>query len=81
MSERNTNNYKPLKELPIEIKIIDLLRAQEKSVYWLAKNSMISQYALGQIIKGKTTYIRFEVLANICNALKCDISDIIKIKS
>lgn len=64
----------------IKIKLQEVLDEQEKTVYWLAKQTGISQNSLGKIVKGETTSIRFDVLDNICNALQCRVEDIIEHK-
>lgn len=63
----------------IKIYIESILKSKEKSVYWLSKRTGITQNNLANLINGKTTAIKFDNLESICNALGCDISDIIKI--
>jgi len=62
----------------IEIRLKEVLEQQEKTVYWLFKQTGISQNSLGKLVKGETTSIRFDVLDNICIALNCEVGDIIK---
>lgn len=63
----------------IKINIDNILKQQDKSIYWLAKETDISYNNLLNLIKGKNKSISFEVLEKICLALECNISDILKI--
>lgn len=58
----------------------ETLEKQGKSQYWLAKETGISQSTLSNLCANKTSKIDFLVLEKICNALDCDITDIISVK-
>ena len=58
----------------------ETLEKQGKSQYWLAKETGISQSTLSNLCANKTSKIDFLVLQKICNALDCDITDIISVK-
>ncbi|NLE23984.1 MAG: helix-turn-helix transcriptional regulator [Clostridiaceae bacterium] len=45
--------------------------------YWLAKQTGISANAIGKIVNSKTGSIGFEVPGKICQALECNVGDII----
>lgn len=62
----------------IEIKINELLNKHNQTIYWLAKKLGMSHNNLTNIIKGKTTSIKFEILDKICETLDCNIQDIIE---
>lgn len=62
----------------IKVCIDDLLTKHDKSVYWLAKETGITNNNLANLIKNKTSSISFEKLDKICEALNCDVGDIIK---
>ena len=62
------------------VKIDAVLAKQNKTVYWLSKQTGISQFSMGKIVKGKTTSIKFDLLEKICLALNCDAGDILKIE-
>ena len=51
-----------------------------KSQYWLSKKTGIAQSTLSNLCANKTSKIDFLVLQKICNALDCDITDIISVK-
>ena len=64
----------------MKIKIDKVLEQQNRSIYWLAKQTDISYNNLLNLIKGKNKSISFEVLKKICIALNCAIEDILEIK-
>ena len=66
----------------ITMKVIlkETLEKQGKSQYWLAKETGIAQSTLSNLCANKTSKIDFLVLEKICNALDCDVTDIISVK-
>lgn len=64
----------------IKVCIETILNSKEKSVYWLSKQTNITQNNLANLINGKTTAIKFDNLEKICDALECDISDVLKME-
>ena len=63
----------------LTVKIDAVLAKQNKTVYWLSKQTGISQFSMGKIVKGKTTSIKFDLLEKICLALNYEAGDILKI--
>ena len=61
----------------IEIRVNDLLAAQERSFYWLAKASGISHTTLWRLKKGRALGINFDTLLKICQALECQPGDVL----
>lgn len=59
----------------------ETLEKHGKSQYWLAKEAGIAQSTLSNLCANKTSKIDFLVLEKICNALDCDITDIISVKA
>ena len=53
----------------IEIRVDELLKSQERSFYWLAKETGISHTTLWRLKKGKALGINFDTLDKICDAL------------
>lgn len=60
----------------IEIRIDELLKARGRTFYWLAKETGISHTTLWRLKKGKALGVNFETLEKICEALNCDIGDV-----
>lgn len=60
------------------IKLRAVLDQQNKSIYWLNKQTGIASSTLSRICNNKTTSIEFSVLDKICEALNCEISDILE---
>ena len=61
----------------IKVKILELLKDQEKSRYWLAKQTGMTQLAISNLAKGKTQRIDFTSLDAICRELGCQPGDIL----
>lgn len=61
----------------IEARLNELLKERGRSLYWLAKQTGMTELALSNIRKGKTKGIDFETLDRICEALQCDPGDIL----
>lgn len=65
----------------IKVIIDEQLKNKEKTIYWLSKQTGITQNNLANLIKGDTNAIKFDNLDKICDALECDICDIlVKVK-
>lgn len=64
----------------IYVRINEVLKEKNKSKYWLIKTTEMEYQALSKIINNETTSIHFDTLEKICNALDCNISDILVIK-
>lgn len=62
----------------ISLRIREILLEQNKSAYWLAKTTGISQNHIGKMCNGETTMIRFDIMEKLCDALDCSISDLFK---
>jgi putative transcriptional regulator len=60
----------------IEIQVDQLLAEQNRTFYWLAKETGISHTTLWRLKKGKALGINFETLEKICQTLKCQPGDI-----
>ena len=54
-----------------------LLAQEERSFYWLAKETGVSHTTLWRLKKGKAVGINFETLEKICRALRCQPGDIL----
>ena len=59
----------------IQIRIDQLLEAQGRTFYWLAKETGISHTTLWRLKKRKALGINFETLEKLCEALNCQPGD------
>lgn len=57
------------------------LKDRGKSQYWLAKQTSIAISTISNMCNGKTSRIDFSVLQKICDALDCEVYDIIERES
>lgn len=62
----------------MKIKLREVLNKKGKSIYWLNKETGIASSTLSRICNSKTSSIEFSVLDKICNALNCEVSDILE---
>lgn len=60
----------------LSLKIDRILEQQNRSVYWLGKQTGISPNNIGKICNGETSTIRFDTIEKICLALDCSINDL-----
>jgi putative transcriptional regulator len=61
----------------IHVKLLELLESNEKSQYWLAKQTGMTPQTVAKLCKGKTKGIDFLTLNSICKALGCQASDVL----
>ena len=61
----------------IRIRIDELLKQQERSFYWLAKETGVSHTTLWRLKKDKAQGITFNTLERICKVLKCQPGDVL----
>lgn len=55
----------------------DTLASLSKSQYWLARKTGIAASTLSNLCNNKTSSVQFSVLDKICEALNCEVSDIL----
>ena len=60
----------------ISLRVNKILKQQEKTSYWLGKQTGISQNNILKICNGETSTIRFDTIEKICKALECPINDL-----
>lgn len=60
----------------IKLNVNNLLRQTGNSVYWLAKETGISQNNMSKICNGETVNIRLETMDKLCNVLDCNPGDL-----
>ena len=61
----------------ISSQLSQLLKKQNRSLYWLAKETGVSYQSLWKLNKDRTERITFLTLDKICSALKCQPGDVL----
>ena len=65
----------------VEIRVDELLEEHGRTFYWLAKETGISHTTLWRLKKGKALGINFDTLEKICQGLKCQPGDVLRLSS
>ena len=60
------------------VKLRETLDKKNKSIYWLHNKTGVASSTLSRICNGKTSSIDFSTLDKICDALDCEVSDILE---
>ena len=63
----------------IRIQINLLLKERKRSFYWLAKETGVSHTTLWRLKKDKAQGITFNTLEKICQTLKCQPGDVLRV--
>jgi putative transcriptional regulator len=63
----------------IRIQIDQLLKERRRSFYWLAKETGVSHTTLWRLKKDKAQGITFNTLEKICQTLKCQPGDVLRV--
>jgi len=64
----------------ILVEIDQLLKERKRSFYWLAKETGVSHTTLWRLKKDKAQGITFNTLERICQTLKCQPGDVLKVR-
>ncbi|PYS33912.1 MAG: transcriptional regulator [Acidobacteria bacterium] len=64
----------------ILVEIDQLLKERRRSFYWLAKETGVSHTTLWRLKKDKAQGITFNTLEKICQTLKCQPGDVLKVR-
>ena len=64
----------------IRVQIDQLLKERRRSFYWLAKETGVSHTTLWRLKKDKAQGITFNTLEKICQTLKCQPGDVLKVR-
>lgn len=60
----------------MQLHLKKILQEQNKSVYWLKKETNISHGTIYKMVNNKTSMITFENLKKLCSALNCTPNDL-----
>ena len=61
----------------IKINIVELLKKQNRTKYWLCQNMNMTNRNLNRIIRGETSSISFKYIEEFCILLNCNPGDLI----
>lgn len=62
----------------VRFKLDEALKNQAKTRYWLAKETGTDFNTINGIVNNKSKAIHLHTIDKICNALQCDIPDILE---
>lgn len=62
----------------IKVKLLDILKKEERSLNWVATKTGISYSTLHKLSNNDTKSVSFDVLDKICSLFKCNIEDILE---
>ena len=60
----------------MRLRILDILKAKNKTKYWLYNQMGLSYQNFNRIVNNHTTGIKFENLKTICDILECTPNDL-----
>ena len=63
--------------MKVAVRMMEILQQRGRTIYWLSKRLGVDFTALYRLRDGDAKGIRFEMLAGMCEALDCDISDLL----
>ena len=61
----------------IKVNIVELLKKNNRSKYWLCQKMNITSRNLNRIIRGETTSISLKYIEEICTLLNCTPGDLL----
>lgn len=61
----------------VKLRVEEILQEQNKTIYWLSKQTSVNANQMALIVRNQTKSINFDTLDKICTALNCDIVDIL----
>lgn len=60
----------------LRLRVNEILKEQNRTAYWLAKQTGISPNNIGKICNGETNTVRFDTIEKICKSLNCSVNDL-----
>jgi putative transcriptional regulator len=61
----------------IRPKLLEVLTAKNRSIYWLCKETGTAYSTLHRLARGRANSIEFRILDKVCEALHCQPGDIL----
>ncbi len=65
----------------VKINIVELLKENNKTKYWLCQKMNITSRNLNRVIYGETKSISFRYIEELCTLLNCNPNDLITISN
>lgn len=65
----------------VKINIVELLKENNKTKYWLCQKMNITSRNLNRVIHGETKSISFRYIEELCILLNCEPNDLITINT
>lgn len=62
-----------------KLAVLELLRQQEKTKYWLYKQLGMSYQNFNRMVNNETKSIRYEMIETLCQVLDCTPNDLFEI--
>ena len=62
----------------VELRIDEILKEKDKSLYWLWKKSGMSYANLSKLVKNENTLINFTTIERLCEALEVKPGDLFR---
>lgn len=63
----------------VRLRVLDILKEQNHSKYWLYKQMELSYQNFNRMVQNETSSIKFENLEKLCSILNCSIGDLFEI--
>ena len=60
----------------IQLRLAEMLEQRGRTAYWLAKETGVRYATIWEMANGQITRLNLDILDLICEALKCDPSDL-----
>lgn len=65
----------------ITLRLVEILKAKDKTLYWLAKQSGVTQQTVYALAKGRPLgRLDMDVLEKLCRALECEPGELLVMK-
>jgi len=64
----------------VEVNIVELLKKNDKTKYWLCQKMNLTSRNLNRIIRGETTSISFKYIEEFCYYLECTPGELLTVK-
>lgn len=63
----------------VRLRVLDILKEQNHSKYWLFKQMELSYQNFNRMVQNETSSIKFENIEKLCKILNCPIGDLFEV--